>query len=139
MAREESRWNPKALSAVGARGLVQLMPATARAVAMRLGESPPTPEGLFDPQTSLELGAAELGRLLAEFGGRRAPAIAAYNAGEHQAKLWLDQCGARCTDDLYIATISFAATRSYTSTVLASASFYSSLYPPEHAAATVSD
>ena len=139
VAREESRWNPRALSVVGARGLVQLMPATARAVALRLGESPPNPEGLFDPRTSLLLGAAELGRLLAEFGGRRAPAIAAYNAGEHQARLWLEQCGAGCNDDLYIATISFAATRSYASTVLASASMYSSLYAPEHAAVTVSD
>jgi len=139
VAREESRWNPRALSAVGARGLVQLMPATARAVAVRLGESPPTPEGLFDPQTSLVLGAAELGRLLTEFGGRRAPAIAAYNAGEHQAGLWLEQCGAACTDDLYIATISFRATRSYTSTVLAGASMYTSLYASKPPAATVSD
>ncbi len=139
VAREESRWNPRALSAVGARGLVQLMPATARAVAVRLDESPPTPEGLFDPQTSLVLGAAELGRLLAEFGGHRAPAIAAYNAGEQQARLWLELCGAGCSDDLYIATISFAATRSYTSTVLAGASMYSSLYPPEPSVVTVSD
>jgi soluble lytic murein transglycosylase-like protein len=139
VAREESRWNPRALSVVGARGLVQLMPATARAVALRLGEPPPTPDDLFDPGSSLVLGGAELGRLLAEFDGRRAPAIAAYNAGEHQARLWLEQCGAGCNDDLYIATISFAATRSYASTVLASASMYSSLYAPEHAAVTVSD
>jgi soluble lytic murein transglycosylase-like protein/tetratricopeptide (TPR) repeat protein len=139
VAREESRWNPRALSVVGARGLVQLMPATARTVALRLGQSPPNPEGLFDPQTSLLLGAAELGRLVSEFGGRRAPAIAAYNAGEHQANLWLSQCGAGCSDDLYIATISFAATRSYTSTVLAGASMYSSLYAPQHVASSVSD
>jgi len=139
VAREESRWNPRALSAVGARGLVQLMPATARAVADRLGESSPTPEGLFDPHTSLVLGAAELGRLLGEFGGRRAPAIAAYNAGEQQARLWLDQCGAGCNEDLYIAAISFAATRSYTSTVLAGASMYASLYAREPSAVSVSD
>ncbi len=139
VAREESRWNPRALSVVGARGLVQLMPATARAVADRLGMSPPTPGDLFDPRTSLMLGAAEMGRLLAEFDGRRAPAVAAYNAGEHQAKLWLAQCGANCSDDLFVANISFGATRSYTSTVLAGAFIYSSLYGSSDSVAAVSD
>jgi soluble lytic murein transglycosylase-like protein len=128
VAREESRWNPRAFSIVGARGLVQLMPATARSVAGRLGTAPPEPADLFDPATSLRLGAAELARLLDVFGGRAAPAIAAYNAGEQQAKLWLEQCGAGCTDALFVANISFTATRAYTSTVLAGASIYESLY-----------
>ncbi len=128
VAREESRWNPNALSAVGARGLLQLMPSTAQAVARRLGESPPTPMEMFDPAISLLLGAAELSRLLTVFDGRRAPVVAAYNAGEQQAKLWLEQCGAGCTDELYVVNISFAATRSYASTVLAGASMYRDLY-----------
>jgi soluble lytic murein transglycosylase-like protein len=128
VAREESRWNPKAMSAVGARGLLQLMPSTAQAVASSLGRSPPTPMELFDPADSLRLGAAELSRLLTVFNGRRAPAVAAYNAGEQQAKLWLEQCGAGCTDELYVVNISFAATRTYTSIVLAGASIYRGLY-----------
>lgn len=128
VAREESRWNPKAISAVGARGLLQLMPATAQTVARRLGAAPPTPMEMFDPATSLRLGAAELARLVAAFNGRHAPAIAAYNAGEQQARLWLEQCGAGCTDELYVVNISFGATRSYTSTVLAGASMYRDLY-----------
>jgi soluble lytic murein transglycosylase len=115
------------------------MPATARAVALRLGQPPPTPENLFDPQTSLLLGAAELGRLLAVFDGRRAPAVAAYNAGEAQARLWLAQCGVGCNEEIYVATISFGATRNYTSTVLAGASMYSILYPPEPAPVAVTD
>jgi len=139
VAREESRWNPRALSAAGARGLVQLMPATAVTVADRLGMPPPTPDVLFDPRTSLTLGAAELSRLLAEFGGHHAPAIAAYNAGEHQARLWLQQCGSDCPDDLYVANISFSATRIYTSTVLAGASTYSDLYGEEEESAAVID
>ena len=128
VAREESRWNPRALSVVGARGLVQLMPATARSVAGRLGMAPPAPGDLFDPATSLRLGAAELARLLGVFDGRAAPAIAAYNAGEQQAKVWLEQCGAECTDALFVANISFTATRAYTATVLAGASMYRRLY-----------
>jgi soluble lytic murein transglycosylase-like protein len=128
VAREESRWNPEAFSAVGARGLLQLMPATAQVVAGRLGVPPPRPMELFDPAISLKLGAAELARLVAVFDGRHAPAIAAYNAGEQQAKLWLEQCGAGCTDELYVVNISFAATRSYTATVLTGASMYRDLY-----------
>jgi soluble lytic murein transglycosylase len=104
------------------------MPATAAVVAQSLGETPPKPEELFDPAVSLRLGAAEIGRLLREFSGRQAPAIAAYNAGEDQARLWLDQCGGSCTDALYLVNISFSATRDYTGEVMASALSYASLY-----------
>jgi len=129
VAREESRWDARALSAVGARGLVQLMPATAVSVAERTGRPRPTREDLFDPSVNLELGAAELGRLVEVFGGLRAPAIAAYNAGEMQAKLWLDQCGSGCTEALYLLNISFRTTRSYTAGVMAAATNYAELYP----------
>jgi len=128
VAREESRWDPKAVSVVGARGLVQLMPATASAVAEALGEEPPTPDDLFDPETSLRLGAAELARLLVVFDGRWAPAVAAYNAGEAQARLWWDQCGVSCSDSLYLTNISFTATRVYTTDVLDAAQMYVELY-----------
>jgi soluble lytic murein transglycosylase len=142
VAREESRWDPRAVSAVGARGLVQLMPATAVQVAVRQGVPEPTPEDLFDPSINLELGAAEIARLLGVFAGRRAPAIAAYNAGETQAALWLDQCGADCSEELYLLNISFSSTRAYTAAVLASAASYGVLYPeverPHRDAAKVS-
>jgi soluble lytic murein transglycosylase-like protein len=128
VAREESRWQNEALSAVGARGLVQLMPATAAAVADRIGVPRPSADELFDPRTNLTLGGAELARLIEVFGGRVAPAVAAYNAGEHQARLWLDQCGPGCSDALYLVTISFSATRGYTAHVLASAATYAEIY-----------
>ncbi|MFV2072818.1 MAG: transglycosylase SLT domain-containing protein, partial [Thermoanaerobaculales bacterium] len=118
VVREESRWDPKAVSVVGARGLVQLMPATASMVAEALEEEAPTPDDLFEPQTSLRLGAAELARLLEVFEGRLAPAVAAYNAGEPQARLWADQCGVNCSASLYLTNISFTATRVYTTDVL---------------------
>jgi soluble lytic murein transglycosylase-like protein len=128
VAREESRWQNEALSAVGARGLVQLMPATAAAVADRIGVPRPSADELFEPRINLKLGGAELARLIEFFGGRVAPAVAAYNAGEEQAKLWLDQCGPGCSDALYLVTISFSATRGYTAHVLASAATYSEIY-----------
>jgi len=131
VVREESRWDAHALSAVGARGLVQLMPATAIAVAARVGAPEPTRDDLFDPRISLELGAVELGRLVEVFGGQRAPAVAAYNAGEAQARLWLDQCGSGCTEALYLMNISFASTRNYTADVLSAATVYAEMYPAD--------
>ena len=128
VAREESRWEPRALSAVGARGLVQLMPSTAVAVAANSGLPRPSADDLFDPSLNLRLGATELGRLIETFGGRWAPSVAAYNAGEVQAKLWLDQCGSECTSALYLQNISFGSTRAYTAGVLSAAVSYSELY-----------
>jgi soluble lytic murein transglycosylase-like protein len=128
VAREESRWNPLVVSKVGARGLMQIMPATATATASANGRPEVTPDDLFEPMISLDLGAAELGRLLAVFDGNRAAAVAAYNAGEAQARLWLDQCGPSCGESLYLAQVSFSVTRGYTESVLASAAVYDELY-----------
>ncbi len=129
VAREESRWNPGVLSVVGARGLMQLMPLTAATVAARVGKVTPTPDQLFEPEWSLELGAAELGRLSRSFEGFSAGAVAAYNAGEAQSRLWLEQCGADCDEARFVLTITFDVTRGYTEDVLASAEAYRSLLP----------
>ncbi len=124
LVREESRWDAGALSRVGARGLTQLMPSTAALVAASVGQPAPDPEDLFQPQVALRLGSIELGRLLSAFGGRWAPAVAAYNAGEAQSRLWLDECGAGCSDERFLLTVSFDATRAYTEHVLESAAMY---------------
>jgi soluble lytic murein transglycosylase-like protein/tetratricopeptide (TPR) repeat protein len=134
IVREESRWDHKVLSVVGARGLTQLMPATAAGIATSLDEPVPEPQELFEPEIALRLGAAELGRLLKLFDGRWAPVIAAYNAGEEQAQQWLDQCGQGCNEERYVLGIAFDVTRAYTTEVLASASYYSELYALDGAA-----
>lgn len=124
VVREESRWNPRVLSRVGARGLMQLMPLTAATVAAREGKAAPTPDQLFEPEWSLDLGAAELGRLTRSFDGFSAGAVAAYNAGEAQSHLWVEQCGPQCDEARFVLTITFDATRGYTEDVLASAEAY---------------
>ena len=128
VAREESRWNPDVVSKVGARGLMQLMPATAVATGAANGRPEIVPDDLFEPFISLDLGAAELGRLLAVFGGNRAAAVAAYNAGEAQARLWVDQCGDPCSEARFLAQVSFSVTRGYTEAVLGAAAVYEELY-----------
>jgi tetratricopeptide (TPR) repeat protein len=128
VAREESRWNPDVVSKVGARGLMQLMPATAVATGVANGRPQIEPDDLFEPFISLDLGAAELGRLLAVFDGNRAAAVAAYNAGEAQARLWLNQCGEECSEARFLAHVSFSVTRGYTEAVLGAAAVYQELY-----------
>jgi soluble lytic murein transglycosylase-like protein len=128
VAREESRWNPRVVSKVGARGLMQLMPATATATGAANGRPEIEPDDLFEPLISLDLGAAELGRLLEVFDGNRAAVVAAYNAGEAQALLWLNQCGDNCSEARYLAGVSFSVTREYTEAVLGAAAFYEQLY-----------
>ena len=131
VAREESRWNPGVMSVVGARGLMQLMPLTAETVAARLGQKSPPPEELFKSELSLELGAAELGRLNRNFDGFSVAAVAAYNAGEAQSRLWVEQCGANCDEARFMLTITFNVTRGYTEDVLASAETYRRLLPTQ--------
>jgi soluble lytic murein transglycosylase-like protein len=128
VAREESRWNPSVLSKVGARGLMQIMPTTAAAIGSANGRPDIDPDDLFEPFIALDLGAAELGRLLGVFDGNRAAAVAAYNAGEAQARLWLEQCGGACSEARFLAAVSFEVTREYTEEVLASAAAYEGLY-----------
>lgn len=118
VAREESRWNPQALSAVGARGLLQLMPSTAAEAARREKIAAPSPSDLFRSNLNLRLGASELEELLRKFHGFQPAAIAAYNSGADQAELWKAQCGSECTVESYILNIGFNATREYTADVL---------------------
>ena len=76
----ESRFNPAAVSRAGARGLTQLMPATARGMARRLGVDPKRADP-HEPRFAARAGAAYLSLMLKRFGGAETCALAAYNAG----------------------------------------------------------
>ena len=89
ISRRESAFNPRARSPAGARGLMQLMPATARGVADRIRDRRPSTEDLLRPDTSVRLGAHHLAGLMSRYDGHRVLAIAAYNAGESRIDRWL--------------------------------------------------
>ena len=103
----ESDWNPRALSRVGARGLMQLMPDTGRRVAEGLGVAVSSDDQLFDPTLNLKLGVSYLGELSRRFEGRLPLVLASYNAGEDQVSKWWSK---RAGDDIeeFIANIPFA-------------------------------
>ena len=81
LSRRESAFNPHARSPVGATGLMQLMPATAKQVARQIGMTLKGTEALHDPDTNLRLGGQYLADLLQRYNGNRVLALAAYNAG----------------------------------------------------------
>lgn len=119
--RRESGFDADARSSVGARGLMQLLPATAREVAARHQIS--LAPGLSDPALNLEISAAMIADLMAEFGGRTEVVAAAYSAGPAKARRWIrgDE-GA----DLWLWTeaIPYDVVRSYAREIAVSAAVY---------------
>lgn len=86
---QESRFNPKAVSPAGAQGLMQFMPGTARTMAKETGRWPKY--DIFDPETSIDFGAAHLRDLLIKYNGNVDQALAGYNAGTGTVDGWLRQ------------------------------------------------
>ncbi|MCA9688429.1 MAG: transglycosylase SLT domain-containing protein, partial [Myxococcales bacterium] len=116
----ESRFNPGATSWAGARGLLQMMPSTAKGVAKRAGVEDHSPARLYNPEYNLGLGIFHLGELVARFGGEDAAvplAIPGYNAGAGAVDKWLTERG-DWDLDLFIESIPYDETRKYTQSVL---------------------
>lgn len=126
--REESRFDPKALSAASARGLAQFVWLTARRLAAQVGLGAIEPSDLYDPQVSITLASAYLAELQGLFGGSIHQAVAAYNAGPAQAQLWQSYCYSREMPE-YFSKIGFAQTRAYVRKVVESRAQYQELYP----------
>ena len=120
--REESSYDPRARSWVGAVGLMQLMPDTARLVAHEAGLAYDEPASLWDPGLNIALGARYLGTLRARF---QEPllAVAGYNAGPHRVQRWLAD---RPTADLeeFVEQIPFDETRGFVKRVFTSWQHY---------------
>ena len=116
VARRESGLYPRARSKVGARGLMQLMPATARSVANDRNEVYGGASSLYDPETNITLGATYYLDLLSRFEGNRVKALAAYNAGPSRVVRWTEK---EMAVDQWVDSIPFGETREYVQAVLA--------------------
>ncbi|WP_258359617.1 lytic transglycosylase domain-containing protein [Moorella sulfitireducens (nom. illeg.)] len=126
VTRVESKFYPRAQSAEGARGLMQLMPETARLAAGQLGLAY-DPERLFSPEYNLRLGSWYLAELLREFGDLN-PALAAYNGGRGNVHNWLEK-GVWDGSTRNLDQIPFPETREFVRRVLYDYRVYRTLYP----------
>jgi soluble lytic murein transglycosylase len=126
--REESHYQVDARSAVGALGLLQLMPTTAAQLATKQGLDSFETEDLFDPRTNITLGSAYLAQLGTRFDGRMSAAIGSYNAGPNKVSTWLRGAAGRLEDDVWVENIPYDQTRGYVKRVLRSLHVYKVFY-----------
>lgn len=124
--REESHFDRQALSVVGARGLMQIMPATARSIAPQIGVAF-SEASLFDPAINIQMGAWYIKSMLDRFGGDVPRAAAAYNAGPGSVDRWISTPLGK-TRAYFVEAITFAETRGYVIKVLDSWLIYHWLY-----------
>lgn len=129
----ESRWRPDSTSRKGARGLMQVMPETARWAARQMGLGEVQPADLYDPDLNIRVGTWYLGYLLREFGGSVPLAVAAYNSGPQPVRRWVTE-GVWSGDPAAVDRIPFPETRTYVARVLRSYERYLRIYRPEGAA-----
>ncbi|MDQ6973959.1 MAG: transglycosylase SLT domain-containing protein, partial [Mariprofundaceae bacterium] len=116
--RQESAFNPKAISRTGARGLMQLMPATAKDVVKKHHIRHRGGLNLSRPKHNIELGSLYIADMLKRFDGQQALAIAAYNAGPNRVAKW-ENAMPLTQEVLWVELIPFNETRRYVQHVLA--------------------
>ena len=129
LIRQESEFNPKAVSRANARGLTQIVPATGRELSRRLKVTPYSTPRLFQPAVNLQLGTFYLKTIVDRLNGHWEAALAAYNAGLSRAHAWLSWGDFREPAE-FVETVPFSETRGYIQTVLRNADVYRRLYGP---------
>ena len=128
IARRESEFDPGVVSPAGARGLMQVMPETARMMATKLGKSFDRARLTSDPAYNAALGSEYLKQLLEEFGPSIALIASGYNAGPGRPRAWVEQFGDPRRDDVdvvdWVEMIPFSETRTYVMRVAESVVIY---------------
>jgi soluble lytic murein transglycosylase len=126
LMRQESRFINVARSGAGASGLMQIMPATARWIAQRLGIKRFHPREMQDPAKNIQFGAYYLKHVQTRLDGSPVLATAAYNAGPSRAQRWRDNRPMEAA--VYIESIPFAETREYVKKVMSNAMYYAARF-----------
>ena len=125
LIRQESRFIMDARSHVGASGLMQVMPATAKWTARKIGMTDFTPDMIYDRETNITIGTAYLKLALDDFDGSMALAAAAYNAGPGRPRNWRN--GPVIDAAIWAENVPFTETRTYVKNVLANTSNYAAI------------
>jgi soluble lytic murein transglycosylase len=124
IARQESAWENDAQSSAGAMGLMQILPATAKETASKVGIAFEQAD-LLTPEKNIIIGSKYISSLLKRFDNNRITAIAAYNAGPTRVSRWLKETDSNLPHDIWIEVIPFGETRKYVQNVLSYAVIYS--------------
>ncbi|WP_052763834.1 lytic transglycosylase domain-containing protein [Microvirga massiliensis] len=128
IARQESAFNPRAISSAGARGLMQLMPATAKRTAQRFGVGFDVQKLVEDAAYNAKIGAAHLGELMEDWRGSHVLAFASYNAGGGNVMKWVKAYGDPRKPEVdlvdWIERIPFHETRNYVQRVIENLNVY---------------
>jgi len=127
LIRQESEFNPKAISPANARGLSQVMPATGRQLSRKLGIPRYRTAMLFTPDTNLKMGTYYLKQLSDELEGKWEATLASYNAGKSHVTKWMASANYREPAE-FVESIPFNETRVYVQSVLRNAEVYRKLY-----------
>jgi soluble lytic murein transglycosylase len=128
LIRQESRFIMNARSHVGASGLMQLMPATARFVAKKIGLHDYDHSQVNDISTNIQLGTNYLNMVLTDLDGSQALATAAYNAGPGRSRAWRASLTHTVEGAIFAESIPFSETRGYVKNVLSNATYYAALF-----------
>ena len=127
LIRQESEFNPVAVSRANAVGLMQLLPKTGKLVASQAKLKRYNASQLFTPTVNLQLGTRYFRGMVDKFGGSFEHALAAYNAGSDRVEEWMGQGPYRDSPE-FVESIPFTETREYVQAILRNASVYRQLY-----------
>lgn len=128
LIRQESRFIMDAKSVVGASGLMQLMPATAKWVAKKIGMTEFSPKSVNDFDVNTKLGTHYLSLVLNDLGGSQVLASAGYNAGPGRSVRWRSTLSQPVEGAIFAETIPFNETRDYVKNVLSNATYYAAIF-----------
>lgn len=123
LIRQESAFMPQARSSVGAMGMMQIMPRTAKQLSRSLGMTTPSTRDMLTPETNVRLGTHYMSQLQRQFKGNIILATAAYNAGPHRANAWQPKY-LPVRGDIWVETIPFHETRNYVKNILTYQAIY---------------
>jgi soluble lytic murein transglycosylase len=128
LIRQESEFNPGAISPANAYGLMQLLPSVGKSLAKKHGLKGFSTSQLLDPTINLELGTIYLKQAIDRYGGQVEYALAAYNAGDTPVRQWLASNDYKDVPE-FVESIPYTETREYVQAILRNRELYRALYP----------